>query len=213
MNDYPYDLGPYSRAITTTSKDAQTWFDRGLNWTFGYHHEEALVCFKHALESDPHCAMAHWGIAYVLGPNYNKPWELFDPRDMANTLSATREAHAAAAAAAENASPVEQALIAALEKRYQSETPIDDLYVWSTDYANTQLDFTKIKDIEIRMDTTYVTSNGRQPLLALDVKRVEAETHGHRVTDQLLSQIKKVESQLPEISTPSLEVQSVEIHR
>src|SRR5438132_8453749 len=39
--DYPYDLGPYSRKVTTTSADAQRWFDRGLNWCFGYHHEEA----------------------------------------------------------------------------------------------------------------------------------------------------------------------------
>lgn len=30
--DYPYDLGPYSRTVTTSSVDAQRWFDRGLNW-------------------------------------------------------------------------------------------------------------------------------------------------------------------------------------
>jgi hypothetical protein len=35
--DYPYDLGPYSRKVTTTAGDAQRWFDRGLNWCFGYH--------------------------------------------------------------------------------------------------------------------------------------------------------------------------------
>ncbi len=23
--------------------------------------------------------MAHWGIAYAAGPNYNKQWEAFDP--------------------------------------------------------------------------------------------------------------------------------------
>jgi hypothetical protein len=61
--DYPYDLGPYSRKVTTTSVDAQRWFDRGLNWCFGYHHEEAVACFEKALESDPNCAMAHWGVA------------------------------------------------------------------------------------------------------------------------------------------------------
>jgi hypothetical protein len=30
--DYPYNLGPYKRRVTTTSADAQGWFDRGLNW-------------------------------------------------------------------------------------------------------------------------------------------------------------------------------------
>ncbi len=48
--DYPYDLGSYSRKVTTTSSDAQRWFDRGLNWCFGYHHEEAVACFGKALE-------------------------------------------------------------------------------------------------------------------------------------------------------------------
>ena len=78
--DYPYDLGPYSRTVTTASADAQRWFDRGLNWCFGYHHEEAVACFEKALEADPDCAMAHWGVAYAAGPNYNFPWELHGPR-------------------------------------------------------------------------------------------------------------------------------------
>ena len=79
MIDYAYDLGTHSRAITTDSADAQQWWDRGLNWLFGYNHEEAMVCFERALEADSNCAMAYWGLAYCLGPNYNKPWDLFDP--------------------------------------------------------------------------------------------------------------------------------------
>jgi hypothetical protein len=31
-----FDLGPFSRPITTQSPDAQVWFDRGLNWVYGY---------------------------------------------------------------------------------------------------------------------------------------------------------------------------------
>ena len=55
--DY-YDLGPYGRAITTSAEEAQLWFDRGLNWLFGYNHGEAVNCFKKASEADPDCAMA-----------------------------------------------------------------------------------------------------------------------------------------------------------
>jgi len=66
MDDYPYDLGPYTRKITTGSPAAQLWFVRGLNWCFGFHHEEAIQCFEAALAADPDCAMAHWGIAYAL---------------------------------------------------------------------------------------------------------------------------------------------------
>src|SRR5499425_3114519 len=66
--NYPYNLGSYTRKVTTTSADAQRWFDRGLNWCFGYHHEEAVACFAKTLETDPNCAMAHWGVAYAVGP-------------------------------------------------------------------------------------------------------------------------------------------------
>ena len=53
------------------------WFDRGLAWCYGFNHAEAVVCFERALEHDPGCAMAVWGIAYAVGPNYNKLWPDF----------------------------------------------------------------------------------------------------------------------------------------
>ena len=51
-----FDLGRYSRKITTSSADAQLWFDRGLNWVFGFNHTEAIKCFQKALTHDPDCA-------------------------------------------------------------------------------------------------------------------------------------------------------------
>ena len=80
--DY-YDLGQHSYPISTSSPAAQLWFDRGLAWTYGFNHEEAIRCFEQALELDPHCAMAYWGIAYAIGPNYNKAWDQFDPVELA----------------------------------------------------------------------------------------------------------------------------------
>ena len=67
MSDY-YDLGSYRRPVTTASPEAQTWFDRGLLWCYGFNHEEAVRCFERAAEADPGCAMAYWGIAYAVGP-------------------------------------------------------------------------------------------------------------------------------------------------
>ena len=94
--DYPYDLGRYARTVTTASPPAQIWFDRGLNWCFGYHHYEAVACFEKALEADPHCAMAQWGIGYAAGPNYNFPWEWMDPASKAASLARSYDAaHAA----------------------------------------------------------------------------------------------------------------------
>lgn len=135
MNEYPFDLGTYSRTVSTQSEAAQRWFDRGLNWTFAYHHEEAGKCFAQALQHDPNLAMAHWGLAYIIGPNYNQPWELFDQRQMQNALQQSRESLAAARECMASATAVEQAMINALTARYQAAEPIEDMYQWSRDYS------------------------------------------------------------------------------
>lgn len=125
-----YDLGGYIRAITTKSPDAQLWFDRGLNWVFAFNHEEAIKCFARALESDPGCAMAHWGIAYAAGPNYNLPWHRYDPAGKARALADSYDAMQKALANASRATPVEQALINALPARYPQREAIKDQRDW-----------------------------------------------------------------------------------
>jgi len=124
--DYPYDLGSYTRTITTKSEDAQRWFDRGLNWCFGYHHQEAAQCFAKALEFDPDCAMAHWGIAYASGPNYNMPWERLDMGAKAQFLGIAYDAAHAAQARKSSVTAPERALIEALAARYPQRDAIED---------------------------------------------------------------------------------------
>ena len=128
--DY-FDLGPFSRTITTTSPDAQVWFDRGLNWVYGYNHMEAIACFRKALAHDANCAMAHWGIAYAAGPNYNLPWQLLDPGGRAQALAVAYDATQHALAVAAGARAVEQALIRALPARYPAREPVDDMQPWN----------------------------------------------------------------------------------
>src|SRR5260370_7918198 len=130
-----YDLGAYTRPITTTSPDAQVWFDRGLNWVFAFNHEEAIACFGKALEHDPGCAMAHWGIAYAAGPNYNLPWHLYDPAGKAKALAAAYDAMQAALACLDQATPAEQALIRALPARYPQPAPIEDQSAWDAPFT------------------------------------------------------------------------------
>ena len=70
--DY-FDLGKHTRRVTTSTEDAQKWCDRGMIWCFGYNHGESIACYKKAIEADPDCAFAYWGVAYASGCNYNKP--------------------------------------------------------------------------------------------------------------------------------------------
>jgi tetratricopeptide (TPR) repeat protein len=141
MSEY-FDLGGYARPVTTTSAQAQTWFTRGLVWAYAFNHEEAAACFERAAEADPGCAMAHWGLAYALGPNYNKPWEAFGPGEAPAAVSRAAAALAAAASPGREASGAERALVRALAARYPRAGPAAggafdpaDGAAWNAGYA------------------------------------------------------------------------------
>ncbi|MEU6553301.1 hypothetical protein ABZ915_23920 [Streptomyces sp. NPDC046915] len=131
-----YDLGTHGRPVTTSSPEAQTWFDRGLVWTYAFNHEEAVSCYEAAVAADPDCAMAYWGIAYALGPNYNKPWDFFDEQDLARTVERTHAAVELAQEKAAAATAVERALIDALRARYPKARAVEDCSVWNAPYAD-----------------------------------------------------------------------------
>jgi tetratricopeptide (TPR) repeat protein len=118
-----YDLGSYHRSTETPSPQAQVWFDRGMVWAYAFNHEEAIRCFDRALELDPDLAIARWGVAYSIGPNYNKAWEAFDPVDLAASLARARMELGLAAKG--RASAVERGLIEALLARFPTEDPAD----------------------------------------------------------------------------------------
>jgi tetratricopeptide (TPR) repeat protein len=124
MSDY-FDLGSYSRKVTGSSR-AQIWFDRGLVWAYAFNHEEAAACFERAAAADPGCAMAYWGLAYALGPNYNKPWEAFGPGEAPAAISGALAALGDATGPAEAAAPVERALLRAMAARYPAAAPASD---------------------------------------------------------------------------------------
>ena len=132
---YDFDLGSYSRPVTTSSPEAQLWFDRGLLWTYGFNHEEVVFCFQRSAEADPNCAMAYWGMAYAMGPNYNKPWEAFDEAETSRTLSEAYDATMRAATLAGSCTQAEKDLIGALHQRYQSARVPQDLPAWVDDFA------------------------------------------------------------------------------
>ena len=138
--DYPYDLGAFSKTVTTNSAEAQRWFDRGLNWIYGFNHKEAIACFERAAAADPSCAMAHWGHAYAAGPNYNMPWELYDSKGRADALAESYDAMQAALALIDTATPVEAALIGALKARYPQRDVADDMHEWDRAFADAMRD-------------------------------------------------------------------------
>lgn len=104
-------LGHLHYPVTTSSKQAQRYFDQGLRLLFGFNHKEAIRSFRSAAHLDPRCAMAHWGVAYAYGPHVNRPMD-------ANDTTQAWAALQLAVAGKSVVSAKEQAYITALESRY-----------------------------------------------------------------------------------------------
>ena len=90
-DEYSLDLGDeYSRPCGSPTPAAQRWFDRGMLWIHGFNHAEAGYCFGRSFAADGSCALARWGEALALGPNYNDP--ILDDDRAAAALTLAQEA-------------------------------------------------------------------------------------------------------------------------
>ncbi len=111
-------LGSYHREITTSSPEAQEFFDQGLRLLYAFNHDEAARSFARAAELDPQCALCFWGVSYALGPNYNMVL-------LPDRAQAAWEAAQKAQSLRAKLRPVDQSLIDALQKRYKGPEPLD----------------------------------------------------------------------------------------
>lgn len=112
-------LGDFHRKATTCSDQAQKFFDQGMRFLWAFNHDESTRSFAKAAELDPSCAICYWGVALTVGPNYNLPM-MAEPR-----AKVAWEALEQAEKYSSQASPAEQALTAALTKRYNGPKVLD----------------------------------------------------------------------------------------
>jgi tetratricopeptide (TPR) repeat protein len=112
-------LGDFHRKATTSSAEAQKFFDQGMRFLWAFNHDESTRSFAQAAELDPSCAICYWGVALTVGPNYNLPM-MAEPR-----AKVAWEALGQAEKYSSQASQAEQALIAALGKRYNGPKVLD----------------------------------------------------------------------------------------
>ena len=111
-------LGDLHHAVSTKNPDAQAFFDQGLRLIYAFNHDEAARSFQRAADFDPKLAIAYWGIAEAVGPNYNDP---ADDGRFQQAHDAIQEALDLSA----NASPSEQAYIQAMGKRFPADAKAD----------------------------------------------------------------------------------------
>jgi len=121
-------LGDLHHPVSTQNLDAQKFFDQGLRFIYAFNHDEAARSFQHAAELDPKLAMAYWGVAEAVGPNYNDP---ADPDRYKKAHDATQKAVDLSA----DATPSEQAYIQAMAKRFPAD-PNSDLKKAAEEYRD-----------------------------------------------------------------------------
>ncbi len=132
---HDYDLGRYSWVVDTKSQVAQNSFNRGLVWSYSFNHEAAIQCFEQAASHDENCVMAYWGVAYAIGPNYNKAWRMFTQEDREASIEKVLRSLAKAQEVDAGTSPLETALVKALATRFPRSTDAIPEDLSSFDYA------------------------------------------------------------------------------
>jgi tetratricopeptide (TPR) repeat protein len=128
-------LGDLHHPVSTTNPEAQKFFDQGMRLIYAFNHQEAAGSFERAAELDPKMAMAYWGLAEAVGPNYNDP---ADP----DRYKKAHQAIAKAEELAANASPSEKAYIAAMALRFPAD-PAADHRLAAERYRNAMGDVVK----------------------------------------------------------------------
>jgi len=111
-------LGDLHHPVSTSKAEAQQFFDQGLRLIYAFNHDEAARSFQRAAELDPKLAMAYWGIAEAVGPNYNDPAS-------ADRFKQAHEAIQRAVDPSANASASEQAYIQAMALRFPADASAD----------------------------------------------------------------------------------------
>src|SRR5713226_5816317 len=143
-------LGEVHHPVATKNSQAQQFFDQGLKLVYAFNHDEARKSFQRAADLDPKLAMAWWGVALTLGPNYNLP---VDPeREKAGYDAVQR-----ALALQEEASEPERAYINALAVRYSSDSKAD-LHQLDMDYKNAMLKLVQQYPDDLDATTLYAES-------------------------------------------------------
>ena len=143
-------LGDAHHPVSTKNVEAQKFFDQGLRFIYAFNHDEAARSFQRAAALDPKLAMAYWGIAEAVGPNYNDP----------ASKDRFKQAHEAIQEGVDlsgSASPSEQGYIKAMALRFPAD-PKADLHAAAEQYRDAMRDLVKAFPDDLDAATLFAES-------------------------------------------------------
>jgi tetratricopeptide (TPR) repeat protein len=143
-------LGDLHHPVSTRNAQAQEFFDQGLRLIYAFNHDEAARSFQKTTELDPKLAIAYWGIAEAVGPNYNDPAS-------ADRFKKAHEAIQMAVDLSGNASGAERGYIFALAKRFPAD-PKADLRRAAEDYHDAMREVVKNNPDDLDAATLFAES-------------------------------------------------------
>ncbi|MBI3478401.1 MAG: hypothetical protein HY010_21935 [Acidobacteria bacterium] len=143
-------LGDAHHAVSTKNVEAQKFFDQGLRFIYAFNHDEAARSFQRAAALDPKLAMAYWGIAEAVGPNYNDPAS-------EDRFKQAHEAIQKGADLSDGASPSEQGYIKAMALRFPAD-PKSDLHAAAEQYRDAMRDLVKAFPDDLDAATLFAES-------------------------------------------------------
>jgi len=143
-------LGNAHHPVSTSNPEAQKFFDQGLRLIYDFNHDEAARSFRRATELDTKLAIAYWGIAEAVGPNYNDPAS-------EDRFKQAHEAIQKAVDLSSNAWPSEQAYIQAMAKRFPADSKAD-LRKASEDYHDAMREVSKKYPDDLDAATLFAES-------------------------------------------------------
>jgi tetratricopeptide (TPR) repeat protein len=143
-------VGNAHHPVSTSNPDAQKFFDQGLRLIYDFNHDEAARSFQRATELDAKLAIAYWGVAEAVGPNYNDPAS-------EDRFKQAHEAIQKAVDLSTSASPSEQAYIQAMAKRFPVD-PKADLRKAAEDYHDAMRELSKKYPDDLDAATLFAES-------------------------------------------------------
>ena len=144
-------LGDLHHPVSTKNTTAQGFFDQGLRLIYAFNHDEAARSFHKAAELDPKLAMAYWGIAEAVGPNYNDP----------ASEDRFKQAHEAIQKAVDlsgNASEAERGYISAMAKRFPADLKAADHRRAAEEYRDAMREVVKDHPDDLDATTLFAES-------------------------------------------------------